>query len=124
MKIYHEPIDYEEIEKRIKKAEEFYKKNMLKMPDLVFKAKTYLPKINTQKGIIDLNEKYKDGIIIADVIGVLPFIAYVSDKLGEVKIFFHEFEPFQVFLCIDPEDRKRIFLSFSKPLKFDERGIL
>lgn len=122
--IYFEGISYEELENRVKKAIEFYKKTNFKRPDLTFNAKIHLPKINTQSGIIDLNKKYKDGIVIANMIGVLPFIAYISDKLGQVDIYFHEFKPFQVFLCVDPEDNRRIFLAFTEDVKFDERGIL
>lgn len=121
--IEHEVLSDAELQKRLNKAIEFYRSTNLKNPDGIVMGKLYLPRIIHNGKTIDLEEKYKGSIIIASSIGVLPFIPYMSDKGGEVNMYYHELEPYQAFICVDPEDSKRIFIMWTKPAKFDVTGI-
>lgn len=123
IEIEHKKIDTGQLDKIVEKALKFYKSTMLTEPDKIFLGKFYFPKIMWNDKIIDIEKEFEGGKIIATVIGAIPFIVYFSNKGGEFNAYFHEFEPYQVLLCVDPEDTKRIFLAFTKDIEFDVTGI-
>jgi len=122
--VYHDVITNEEINKKIEKAIKFYKETMFKEPDKILKTVIKFPRILLPNGkVIDIEKEYKNGKVISTMIGVVPFIVYLSDKGGEFNIYFHEFKPYQCFLAVDPEDTSRVFLTYTEEIKFDEGGI-
>jgi hypothetical protein len=123
--VIHDALSMKEAEEKIKKAIEFYKETQFVEPDKIFKGIFKFPRIIMPDGkIIDIEKEYEKGKVISVAIGVVPFIVYLSNKGGEMNIFYHEFEPYQCFLAVDPDDPTRIHLVFTKETKFDERGIL
>jgi len=121
--VIHDVIENKALFERMKKAIDFYKKTQFKNPDKVISALTNLPKIVYHEKTIDLEKEYEGAKIVASMIGVIPFIFYISEKGGEKNVYFHEFKPHQVFLACDPEDNTRVFLVFTEKVKFDETGI-
>jgi len=123
--VYHDVLDQKKIEEKIKKAMEFYKETQFTEPDRIIRGKYKFPRIIMPDGkVVDIEKEFKGGKVISVAIGVIPFIIYFSNKGGEMNMYYHEFEPYQCFLAVAPEDTTRIHLVFTKETKFDERGIL
>lgn len=121
--------DIKTVEEKIKKAVDNYLKRG-GAKEKILTGEVKLPKLISPDGkVIDLEEKYKDHTVVAEVIGIVPAIIYVDTKrLGLSKnpkeLKFIHFLRKPAYLVCDPEDNSKIYLAFTSNVKITERGII
>ena len=112
-----------EMEKLIKKAMDRWRNIALRDVDDIKIVNVKLPRILHKGRIIDLQQKYKDAVVVCTKVGEIIGFPYIARKGDSVEDKFIHFNETPVLLVVDPEDNTRLFLAYGDNLRVTDRGI-
>jgi len=125
-KVGFNPLSAQVIQRKLRDALIAYRQTAFRKPDAVKIGEVQLPVVVVGNREVDLNEKFKDAVVVGTEIGRVPFLPYVKDfgdGQGE-KLMIHFFPPTKPAVIIfDPDDPTKVFLGFTKKIKMGPLGL-